>query len=397
MQPGQLKNANTKKEGLHADGGGLYLQVTPDAAAKRAKKAGKAGGDVTRSWVFMYQRGKKTTTVGLGPVHTVGLAEAREKAREYRKLLLDGGDPLQHKRAEKARKAAEAGKQILTFDDAVRRYLKDHMTTWTPGQYDQWAASMRDHVSPKIGKLAVDAITTQHLLAVLEPIWRIVPVTASRVRGRIERVLGACTVRGERVGDNPAAWKGNLQEALPATRAVRAVKRMPALAYAELPAFMAQLRVMDGVPALALQLAVLTAVRSHDIRNAKRSDIDLDSKVWTIAEFSKTGKPHRVPLSSAAIDVIARAIAHADAIGGEIAASGLVFPNDVTGQMLSVNAMAAVLKRLGMKGRMTTHGCRASFRTWGGRKPCSRASFAKWRWGTRSAPKSSAPIRGATA
>jgi integrase len=212
--------------------------------------------------------------------------------------------------------------------------------------------------------MPVDAVDTRAVLRVLEPIWSEMPVTAMRVRGRIERVLAWATVKGLRVGDNPAQWRGHLKEALPAPRDVRKVKPQPALPYAEMPAFMAELRGRGGVAALALQFAILTAVRTHDVLNAKRADVDRQARRWTIKAFSKSGKEHRVPLSDAALAVIDAAMAIADQIGGKVAASKYLFFNDITGAPLSQNSMHAVLERMGRAGAMTTHGCRASFKTW---------------------------------
>jgi integrase len=145
---------------------------------------------------------------------------------------------------------------------------------------------------------------------------------------------------------------------------VRAVKHQPALPYAKMPAFMAELRARNGMAALALEFAILSRVRTADVRNAKHADVDRSTQTWVIPEFSKTAREHRVPLSTAALAVFDKARDIAKGIGGKVGASGLAFPNDVSGDRLSENALLAVLRRMGRKGAMTTHGCRASFRTW---------------------------------
>jgi integrase len=215
-------------------------------------------------------------------------------------------------------------------------------------------------VSPKIGNLPVADIDTAAVLRVLQPIWKEM-ATANRIRGRIERVLAWSLVHGFRTADNPAAWKKHLQEALPPPRKLRTVKRTPALPYAEMPSFMAELKQRPGLPALALQFQCLTAVRSSDVRNCRRTDIDRKAKVWTIPSFSKTTKEHRTPLSAEALEVIDAATKIIDDIGIK---SQYVFANDVSGAKLSGNAMLHVLKRMNLHGRMTPHGSRSCFRTW---------------------------------
>jgi integrase len=177
-------------------------------------------------------------------------------------------------------------------------------------------------------------------------------------------VLGWATVSGYRAGDNPARWRGHLGNLLARRSKVRAVKHHPALAYAEMSDFMQELRARRGMAALALEFAVLTCVRSADVFNARHADIDRTSRTWTIPAFSKTGKPHRVPLSAAALAAFDKARKIVTEIGGRVGGSEFAFPNDVTGARLSQNAMLHVLNRMGRAGVMTTHGCRASFRTW---------------------------------
>jgi integrase len=344
----------TLKPGLHCDGGNLYLQISIGAEGNRR-----------RSWVFRYAlKGRKAREMGLGSLDTVTLAEAREKAREYRKLVGDGIDPIEHRNAQVARNLA-ARAAVMTFDQAAETYVRQHRAGWKSAVHAaQWVATLRDHVSPIIGRMSVADITTAHVMKVLEPIWSTKTETASRVRGRIEAILGWAAVSGFRTGENPARWHDHLDNLLTAPSKVRAIKHQAALPYAEMPAFMAELRQRSGMAALALQFTILTCVRSADVRNARHADIDRSTLMWIIPEFSKTGLEHRVPLSTAALAAFDRAREIATEIGGTVGSSAFAFANDVTGARLSENAMLAVLDRMGRKGSMTAHGCRASFRTW---------------------------------
>jgi len=344
---------NLKTPGLHGDGGNLYLQVSVGPA-----------GNLRRSWIFRYQlKGRKPRDMGLGPISDVTLVEAREIARQYRKLVKEGVDPIEERSARIARNLA-ANATVMTFDQAAESYMRQHRAGWTPDHAAQWASSLKTHVSPVIGKMSVADINTTHVMKVLEPLWREKTETASRVRGRVESVLGWATVSGYRAGDNPARWRGHLGNLLARRSKVRAVKHHPALAYAEMSDFMQELRARRGMAALALEFAVLTCVRSADVFNARHADIDRTSRTWTIPAFSKTGKPHRVPLSAAALAAFDKARKIVTEIGGRVGGSEFAFPNDVTGARLSQNAMLHVLNRMGRAGVMTTHGCRASFRTW---------------------------------
>jgi integrase len=337
-----------------ADGGGLYLQVT----------LGK-DNNVRRSWIFRYQRkGQPARDMGLGSLNDIGLADAREIARRYRVLVKEGKDPIRERDTEVATNLA-ATATVMTFEQAAEIYIAQHRSGWrNPVHAAQWPSSLKTYAYPFIGKMSVADIETQHVLKVLNPIWHAKPSTAKNVRGRIEAVLGWAKVGGFRNGDNPARWKDHLENALPSPGKLRKVKHQPALPYAEMPAFMAELRERNGIAPLALEFAVLTCVRTSDVLHAKRADIDGAKRVWIIPSFTKTGDEHRVPLSRSALAVIDKAEQIARDIGGAVAKSGFLFPNDISGAALSENAMLAVLERMGRKGSMTTHGCRATFRTW---------------------------------
>jgi integrase len=278
--PGQLtiKDVRTAKPGPNGrmnvlcDGGGLYLRVYAGA-----------DGQVIKNWIFRYARPDGSTKVntsgrtyrvernlGLGPEHTIRLPEARELAREARALILRGLDPVEQKNASRtAQRAAQAAS--LTFDAAAKAYLLGHERGWKhPAHRTQWHQSLRDHVSPVIGGLDVAAVTTEDVLRVLNPIWRAIPETASRVRQRIETILDF----SGRNGANPARWEGHLEHKLPKRNRKREVKHYPALPYQQTAAFMADLRAVNKLPARALEFAILTGGRTGAVWGADWSEID---------------------------------------------------------------------------------------------------------------------------
>lgn len=342
------------------DGGGLYLQVTLGLDK-----------NIRRSWIFRYKRkGAPVRDMELGSLNDIGLADARELARDYRRLVKEGKDPIKERDAKRARNLAESA-VVKSFDEAAEEYIAQQRPGWkNPVHAAQWSATLKAYASAKIGRMSVADIDTPHVLSVLNPIWNSKPETAKRVRGRIEAVLGWATAQSFRKDEkghdkpNPARWVGHLQNVLPSPSKVRKVKPQPALPYVEMPAFMALLRQREGMAALALEFTILTAVRTSDVVNAKRIHIDRAKRMWVIPEFTKSGEEHRVPLSKPALTVLDKAEKIAGEIGGAVADSAFLFPNDVTGAALSENAMLAVLMRMGRKGAMTTHGCRATFRTW---------------------------------
>jgi integrase len=274
--------------------------------------------------------------------------------------LADGIDPLEARNSSRSRQSVETA--TMTFDQCAAAYITEHESSWVTGHREAWVASLRDYVSPIIGKLPIAAVDTAAVLRTLKPIWTDKTVTASRTRGRVERILAWAAVHGYRLADeqNPATWKGHLREALPAPKKIAVVVRQPALPYTEMPSFMMALRTRAGMVSLALRFAVLTAVRTHDIRNAEVAHIDREAGVWTIPKFSKSGREHRVPLSDVALAVIDAAV---EIVGGIGDASGLLFPSD-SGRPLSENSMLQLLARMGLQRRMTTHGARSCFKTW---------------------------------
>jgi integrase len=338
---GRLKAAEITKlgPGRYHDGGGLYLAV---------------GKGEARSWIFRFRRDGKLHDYGLGPVHSVCLSAARQRAFECRAALYAGNNPVEMRQTRRLERVLAVAKAI-TFEKAAEQYIAAHAARWRGARQEaQWRQTLTAFAFPVIGKLPVLAIDTALVLRVLEPIWQTKPETASRVRGRIEAILDWATSRGLRQGENPARWKGHLENLLPQPSKVRRVEHHPALPYAEISAFMTDLRRQEGVAARALEFLILTAARTDEVRRARWSEIDLAERVWTVpAERMKGGKEHRVPLSDAAFRVI-----EAMAV---IRVNERVFPgrNGPLGHM----AMLRVLASLG-RTDVSVHGFRSTFRDW---------------------------------
>ncbi len=333
--------AKLREPGRYGDGHGLYLQVM---------------SPTNRSWLFRFERGGHERWLGLGPLHTFSLDEARERARRARQTLADGVDPLDARKSERAARALEAAK-AMTFEAAARAYFEQHERKWKNDKHAaQFLSTLKAYAFPKIGKLSVAAIDTGLVLKVLEPIWHEKTETANRVRGRIESVLDWATVRGYRTGDNPARWRGHLAEVLPARGQIQKTEHHAALPFAELPAFMVALAARDGVAARALMFTILTAARTGETIGAEWSEIDLAAKVWTVpAGRIKGGREHRVPLSDRALEILG-AVPREDG-------NPFVFIGSRKGTGLSNMAMATLLRRMGRLD-FTVHGFRSTFRDW---------------------------------
>jgi integrase len=360
---------------MECDGGCLYAQITRGE-----------DGNIRRSGIFRFQLSKDhpVRDMGLGSFGDSlaevadNLAEMRERARKYRRLVKEGKDPIRERDAERSRNLA-ASTAVMTFDQAAATYIAQHRHSWGNASHAaQWPATIKQYVSPIIGKMDVNDIDTPHILKVLTPIWHKL-ASAKKIRGRIESILGAATVAGYRKDanghdkSNPARWRQHLQTSLAAPGKVRKVKPQPALPYVEMPEFVSDLRKRQGIVPLALEFTILTAPRLSDALNAKWTHINRAERRWDIPHFSKTGLPFRVPLSDAAMAVLDKVEKITRDIGGAVGASEFLFPNDVSGARLTRNALLALIKRMGRKGVMSVHGCRASFRTW-----CQERSNAPW-------------------
>ncbi|GHC96675.1 bacteriophage P4 integrase [Pseudorhodoferax aquiterrae] len=338
---GALAVGRLKDPGMHAVGGvsGLYLQIAP-------------GG--TKSWILRVTVGSKRREMGLGAFPEVPLAMARDKARAARAKVELGVDPvLERQRAASALRAEQA--KALTFSDAAAQFVTDKGEQWRNAKHRaQWSATLETYAGPVIGKVLVSDVSQTHILSILRPIWTTKTETATRLRGRMEQVLDWARVRGYREGENPARWRGHLDKLLPAPTKVAKVTHHPALPVDAMPGFMVNLRKRGGVAARALELLVLTASRSGEIRGALWSEFDLPAKTWTIpAERMKAGVEHRVPLCSQALQLLA----HTPRIEG----NDLVF-SAPRGGLLSDMSLTAVTRR--MEVEAVPHGMRSSFRDW---------------------------------
>jgi integrase len=348
------------------DGRGLYLQVSPRG---------------TKSWLFRYMLRGKAREMGLGPVgdtpDRVSLAKARILATECRLLLRGGRDPIAERHASRARQQqSEIAATERTFRAAARMLAESKRSGWRSAKHaSQWLSSLEAHAFPLIGDMPVAEVDTDSVLRVLRPIWTRIPQTASRLRQRIEAVLDAARVRGWRSGENPARWKGHLAGELPPPHRVKRVRHHPALVWQDIRAFVAALAARDGVAAKALYLAILTAARVGEVRGMSWRELNFEAKVWVVpGHRMKSGKTHRVPLSDAALAVLAKVQPLMKS------ADDFVFPGWRRGRPLSDRAISEVVRRMNEWGNhgepprwrdaegraVVPHGFRSTFRDWAG-------------------------------
>ncbi|OLP52604.1 integrase [Rhizobium rhizosphaerae] len=324
-----------KKPGRHGDGGGLYLVVDKSGA---------------RRWVFLYRRDDRLREMGLGGLNAVTLARARELAAEARANLQAGVDPIEAKR--------NAPVAVPTFGEEADDFIDAMAPQFRNAKHlDQWKMTLKVYAAPLRAK-PVDRIATADILEVLKPIWLTKPETASRVRGRIERVLDAAKAKGHRTGENPAVWRGHLANLLPKRRKLSRGHHA-AMPYEDLPAFLADLRTRDGIAARALEFTILAAARSGETFGATWREINLEAALWVIpADRMKAGREHRVPLTARAIEILTELSAL------NAGPDTYVFPGQREGRPLSVMAMDMLLRRMNVD--FTVHGFRSSFRDWAG-------------------------------
>lgn len=308
------------------------------------------------SWTFRATLRGKAIEMGLGGTRDVAYAEACDAADAARRLVKAGTNPVEERRTQRRDEAAQTEER--SFRRAAADYINAHRTEWRNDKHAwQWTRTLEMFAYPAIGDMAISGITVDHALDILRPIWATKTETAIRVRGRCEVVWSAAKVRGWCAGENPFVWRGNLQMLLAQPTKIRRVEHHAALPWAELPAFMVALSQQGGTAALALRFAILTAARSGEVRGARWSEIDVQAGLWTVPETRmKAGRQHRVPLSSAALDVLR-------SVGADASADGIVFPGQRARQPLSDVAMLATMRRMG-RGDLTGHGFRSSFRDW---------------------------------
>jgi len=357
-------------DGRHADGAGLYLLVKPDGR---------------KSWVFIFTHEGKRREMGLGPAgdpkpstesDLVSLRRAREKADEVRALVARGLDPLsernraQSEAAEAARatELASAAKEArdVTFGAVADAYVSGGIVAGQriPGiaaelrnakHIAQWKMTLGPAYCKTIRKMSISDVSTADVLAVLNPIWLKKPETASRIRGRIERVLDAAETIGLREGKNPALWRGHLANLLP-KRQKLSRGHHAALSWEDMPDFITRLREREGIAALGLEFLILTAARSGEVRGMIWEEVDQEAGLWTVpGDRMKAGRAHRVPLPDRAQQILEQVKPLTDGVG-------LVFPGN-KGRPMSDMTLAAVLKRMKAT-EITVHGFRSSFRDW---------------------------------
>ena len=334
-----LAVSKASKRGLYPDGAGLYLQIGPTGA---------------KSWIFRFMLNGKARAMGLGPTHAMNMTEARSHAAECRKQLFQGKDPIEERQAAKLAKRLDDARAI-TFKQCAEQYIETHRAGWKNAKHAaQWESTLQSYVHPVIGELSVAAIDTNLVIKCLSGIWTKKTETASRVRGRIESILDWATSSNYRQGENPARWRGHLDNLLAPPSRVAKVVHHPALPYAETPVFMTELRKQGGMGARAVEFAILTAARSGEVRGATWAEINLELALWVIpAERMKAEKEHRVPLSSGAIALLRKLPSLGD----------VVFPGAREGKPLSDMSLTAVLRRMG-RADITVHGFRSTFRDW---------------------------------
>lgn len=329
--------ATVAEAGRYADGGNLYLSVSPN------------GG---RRWVFMYRWQGKVREMGLGSSRTIALARARERAAEARTMLAEGVNPID------AKEDGEAA-AVLTFGKAAKDHISLMEAGWSGRTAAGWRMTLTEYVKP-LAEVPVEQVTTEHVLAALTPIWGPKPETAARVRARIESVLDGCKARGQRSGENPARWRGHLDKLLPPQRKLSRGHHA-AMPYAELPPFIGKLRETASTSYLALELTIAAAARSSEVRLAKWGEFDLAAKLWTVpAPRMKAKREHKVPLTPRMVEILATVRP-----GISPQPNAFVFPGAKPGKPLSVMALAMALRRAGA-GDYTPHGFRSAFRDWCG-------------------------------
>jgi integrase len=327
------------KHGVHWIAPSLYMQIRPQG---------------TRSWLFRFGRNGQNQWLGMGAVADKPLSVARDEAAELRAKVRRGVDIMAERGSAVAATGEVSGKKVPTFAECATQYIKDHRAGWKNEKHiDQWESTIRTYANPVMGKLPVDKVTVDHVLKVLKPIWVEKAETASRLRGRIDKVLGWATAMGYRSGDNPAAWTGALGHLLPPISKVQKIEHHKALPYKEVPAMMSELKDNDSISAKALMFTILTAARTGETTGAVWPEFDLSNKLWVLPpERMKANREHRVPLPDVLIKLI----------NGLPRDGKYVFPG-MRKNGLSNMAMLMLLR--GMRGDgLTVHGFRSAFSTW---------------------------------
>ena len=353
----QIKHA---KEGMHADGNGLYLRVQASGA---------------KSWIFRFQLKGKRREMGIGTLDHRSPTEARSEAARLVSLVRSGIDPIEQRKHDEAASiaAAQAAKaHATTFDEAAAEYIANHKAGWKNAKHSQqWENTIAAYASPIIGNKPVGEVSTEDVLRILRPIWTSKTETASRLRSRIELILSYAKAMKWRQGENPAMWRGHLDALLAPAAKVKNVRHHPALPYDQAPEFLSALRMLKGAAARALEFSILTATRSGEARLAQWGELDLEARLWTIpANRMKAKREHWVPLSDQVISLIKSL----PKIGG----NDYLFPGDRDKKPLSDMTLTAIIRRMNKceegqqpkwidpktNAAIVPHGFRSTFRDW---------------------------------
>jgi integrase len=323
-----------------SDGGGLYLYVAPTGA---------------KNWVFRYVIAGKESNMGMGSYPDTSLAEARDHATEYRKAKRVGVDPKDYRRKQLEGLRAQYASSKL-FREVAEEFIENKRSGWKNKKHaGQWSATLKTYAYPMIGGMSVDQIQIEDILKILKPIWNEKPETATRVRQRLEAILDAAITLKYRTSENPARWKGHLENLLPKREKVKKVKHHPALPYKDASGFMTKLRSRNSIGAKALKFTILTACRTNEVINAKWDEIDLDGAVWVIPEDRmKAGREHRVPLSPSAVDVLKSIKRQSD----------FIFNGVRVNRPISDATMRKLLQKDMGYEHLVVHGFRSTFRDW---------------------------------
>lgn len=344
------------EKAMHSDGQGLYLKVSTVGSG---------------SWIYRFKLNGKSRDMGLGSVDDITLVQARDSASQARKIAKAGSDPLLLRHQLSNLRDQEAELPSKVFREVAEDYIEAHRAGWKNAKHaQQWTNTLTTYAFPIIGNKAVNEVDTDHILQILNPIWTQKPETAARVRNRLELVLDAAKARRLRTGENPAQWRGHLDKLLPRRRLADRGNHA-ALPWQQLPSFMAALKTCIDLSSIAVELTVLCALRTSEVLGGCWGEIDLADEIWTIpAARMKAGRPHRVPLSKAALATLRRLKAKSD--------SALLFPGRVAGRPLSNMAMLQKIRGMdeislkndgpGWRNEtgqvITMHGFRSSFRDW---------------------------------
>lgn len=335
------KIEHLKKVGYHADGDNLYLQVTSSNA---------------KSWIFRFSFDGKRREMGIGPYPEITLEKARESAIELRRLVKAGVDPIEQRKADQAAKRAERNNAVV-FAYCAKQYIESHRHGWKNVKHaQQWTNTLEQYAYPVIGEALIRDVDTALIMRVLQPIWLTKNETAGRLRGRLENILDWAAVQGFRAVENPARWKGHLDNLLASPGKVQKNNHFKALPYSEINPLIMALRTNGSVSAKALEFLILTAARTGEIIGARWNEIDFDNQLWTVpADRMKAGREHRIPLSGRAFEIVKELQA--------LKTNDAIFPGRSKGGFLSNAAMDKLLQQtLGIDA--TVHGMRSTFRDW---------------------------------